>query len=77
IFGTSGREMMAALIAGQRDPKILVQSVHYGTAEQVREHRQRAHAAHPDRFTRRPRAPKLPEQAWINPPTQQEQTVST
>ncbi|MFV2022878.1 hypothetical protein ACFHVL_30900, partial [Micromonospora sp. LOL_023] len=25
IFGTSGREMMAALIAGQRDPKILAQ----------------------------------------------------
>jgi len=25
IFGTSGREMMAALIAGQRDPKVLAQ----------------------------------------------------
>ncbi|WP_326549835.1 IS3 family transposase [Micromonospora sp. NBC_01813] len=55
-------------------------SVHYGTAEQVREHRQRAldaaHAAHPDRFTRRPRAPRLPDQAWINQPTHQDQTVS-
>ncbi|WP_407566991.1 transposase [Polymorphospora sp. A560] len=55
-------------------------SVHYGTAEQIREQRQRAldaaHAAHPDRFNRRPRAPKLPDQAWINQPTQKEQTVS-
>ena len=25
IFGVSGREMMAALIAGQRDPKVLAQ----------------------------------------------------
>ncbi|MFV2083061.1 hypothetical protein [Micromonospora sp. LOL_021] len=51
--------------------------MHHGTAEQIREHRQRAlDAAHPDRFTRRPRAPKLPDQAWINQPTQQDQTVS-
>lgn len=55
-------------------------SVHYGTAEQIREQRQHAldaaHAAHPDRFNRRPRAPRLPDHAWINQPTQQEQTVS-
>lgn len=55
-------------------------SVHYGTAEQIREQRQdtldAAHAAHPDRFNRRPRAPKLPDHAWINKPTQQEPTVS-
>ncbi|WJK35219.1 hypothetical protein [Solwaraspora sp. WMMA2065] len=55
-------------------------AVGYGTAEQVREQRQRAldaaHAAHPDRFTRRPRAPRLPDQAWINQPTQQAPTVS-
>jgi transposase InsO family protein len=55
-------------------------SVHYGTAEQIRRHRQTtldtAYTAHPDRFTRRPRAPQLPEQAWINQPTTQAQTVS-
>lgn len=55
-------------------------SVHYGTAEQIREQRQdtldAAHAAHPDRFNCRPRAPKLPDHAWINKPTQQEPTVS-
>ena len=28
IFGVSGREMMAALIAGQRDPKVLAQLAH-------------------------------------------------
>jgi putative transposase len=45
-------------------------SVHYGTAEQIRRQRQvtldAAHAAHPHRFARRPRPPKLPEAAWIN-----------
>ncbi|WP_308220983.1 IS3 family transposase [Micromonospora phytophila] len=55
-------------------------SVHYGTASQIREQRQAtldaAHAAHPDRFNHRPRAPKLPDQAWINQPAQQTQTVS-
>jgi transposase InsO family protein len=48
-------------------------SVHFGTAEAVRGHRQRAldaaYSAHPGRFTRRPRAPELPAQAWINRPT--------
>ena len=28
----------------------------------------RAHAQHPERFTRRPSPPRLPEQAWINQP---------
>jgi len=55
-------------------------SVHYGTAEQIREQRQAtldaAHTAHPDRFNHRPHAPKLPDEAWINQPTQQTQTVS-
>jgi putative transposase len=55
-------------------------SVHYGTAAQIREHRQStldiAYTTHPDRFTRRPRAPRLPEKAWINQPTSQAQTVS-
>jgi putative transposase len=47
-------------------------SVHHGTAQIVRTHRQRtldaAWAAHPERFTRRPRPPRLPERAWINKP---------
>lgn len=55
-------------------------SVHYGTAEQIRRQRQttldNAYAQHPDRFTRAPRAPQLPEQAWINQPATKAQTVS-
>ena len=47
-------------------------SVHHGTAENIRAHRQNtldtAHAAHPERFTRRPHPPRLPTQAWINEP---------
>lgn len=47
-------------------------SVHYGTAADVRAARQRvldeAHAAHPERFHRRPQAPKLPERVTINDP---------
>lgn len=47
-------------------------SVHYGTAEQIRDDRQRtldaAYAAHPERFHRRPQAPKLPEKVTINDP---------
>jgi putative transposase len=47
-------------------------SVHFGTAEQIRTQRQttlnQAYAEHPERFTRRPRPPKLPETAWINQP---------
>jgi putative transposase len=50
-------------------------SVHFGTATQVRTHRQRtldrAHAHHPERFSRRPRPPHLPETAWINQPALQ------
>jgi transposase InsO family protein len=55
-------------------------SVHYGTAEQVRQQRQAtlnaAYAEHPHRFTRRPRPPQLPNVAYINQPTQQTQPVS-
>ena len=55
-------------------------SVHYGTADQIRRHRQdalnAAYTQHPDRFIRRPRAPQLPEEAWINQPTAEAQTVS-
>lgn len=40
-------------------------SVHFGTADQIRIHRQatldQAYAAHPERFARRPRPPRLPE----------------
>ena len=51
-------------------------SVHYGTATQVRAQRQstldEAYAAHPARFGhRRPSAPKLPQAAWINQPSQE------
>jgi putative transposase len=50
-------------------------SVHFGTAEQIHTRRQitldAAYAAHPERFTRRPRPPQLPETAWINQPTEQ------
>ncbi|MGD8151515.1 IS3 family transposase [Ornithinimicrobium sp. Y1694] len=51
-------------------------SVHYGTAGQVRAHRQStldaAYAAHPERFGhRRPQPPKLPQAAWINQPSQE------
>jgi transposase InsO family protein len=52
-------------------------SVHFGTAEQIRTQRQvtlnQAYADHPERFTRRPRPPKLPETAWINQPVDQPQ----
>lgn len=48
-------------------------SVHYGTATEIRHQRQHtlsaAYAANPVRFRHRPpRAPMLPEVAWINPP---------
>lgn len=47
-------------------------SVHFGTADMVREQRQRtldaAYATHPERFNRRPHVPELPTRAWINRP---------
>ena len=48
-------------------------SVHYGTAEQIRDQRQttldNAYQANPSRFRhQRPQAPKLPTTAWINQP---------
>ncbi len=46
--------------------------VHYGRADQIRAQRQTvldaAYNARPDRFTRPPRAPQVPEAAWINQP---------
>lgn len=57
-------------------------SVHYGTAVIVQQHRQQAldaaYAAHPERFTRRPTAPELPDKAAINDPqrrTSDEQAI--
>jgi len=50
-------------------------SVHFDTAPEIRAQRQatldRAYAQHPERFNHRPRPPRLPEQAWINPPVLQ------
>ncbi len=47
-------------------------SVHFGTAPEIRRARQvtlsDAYAAHPERFTHEPVAPKLPTAAWINEP---------
>ncbi|MEX3099482.1 MULTISPECIES: DDE-type integrase/transposase/recombinase [unclassified Streptomyces] len=47
-------------------------SVHFGTAEEVRDQRAvtlaEAYARHPERFDRRPRPPRIPRQAWINDP---------
>ena len=47
-------------------------SVHFGTAELVREQRAKtlaaAYTAHPERFTRMPLPPEIPTTAWINEP---------
>ncbi|MFE4330519.1 integrase core domain-containing protein [Streptomyces sp. NPDC056831] len=47
-------------------------SVHFGTAEEVRDQRAaalaEAYERHPERFARRPRPPKIPGQVWINDP---------
>jgi putative transposase len=52
-------------------------SVHFGTADQIRDQRQatldRAYARYPERFARRPRPPALPDVAWINQPVEQPQ----
>ncbi|HWM99430.1 MAG TPA: hypothetical protein VNO54_20500 [Streptosporangiaceae bacterium] len=46
--------------------------MHIGTASAIQDKRQAvldaACAANPRRFTRRPRAPKMPAAAWINKP---------
>jgi len=48
-------------------------SVHFGTAETIRDGRAdvlaAAYARNPERFNRLPEPPKLPTTAWINPPT--------
>ncbi|WP_406271161.1 IS3 family transposase [Actinacidiphila glaucinigra] len=47
-------------------------SVHFGTAEEVRDQRAvtltDAYTRHPERFARRPQPPRIPQQAWINDP---------
>ncbi|MEU3349926.1 DDE-type integrase/transposase/recombinase [Streptomyces sp. NPDC006700] len=47
-------------------------SVHFGTAEEIRDQRAvalaQAHERHPERFTRRPRPPEIPGRVWINDP---------
>lgn len=52
-------------------------SVHFGTADQVRDQRAVALAEaferHPERFTRRPRPPEIPTKAWINDPARRSQ----
>ena len=55
------------------------ETVHYGLAEGVIEGRQkaldRAYAAHPERFVKKPPAPpELPGKVWINPPAKPEET---
>jgi putative transposase len=56
-------------------------SVHFHTADDVREQRQRtldaAWRAHPDRFTRRPRPPARPDTVWINKPADQPTELQT
>ncbi|WP_405908798.1 hypothetical protein OG742_30825 [Streptomyces sp. NBC_00828] len=55
-------------------------SVHFGTAEQVRDQRAvtlaEAYEKHPERFTRRPRPPEIPHQAWINDPAKRREPES-
>jgi len=53
------------------------ETVHYGQAAEVMQARQevldRAYAAHPDRFVKKPPTPpQLPEKVWINPPVKTE-----
>jgi transposase InsO family protein len=47
-------------------------SVHFGTADEIRDQRAvtlaEAYARTPERFARRPRPPEIPQQAWINDP---------
>jgi putative transposase len=52
-------------------------SVHFGTADLVREQRAAtltaAYEQHPERFSRRPKPPEVPRQAWINDPAKRKQ----
>jgi putative transposase len=52
-------------------------SVHFGTAEEVRDQRAAtlaaAYARHPERFGHRPRPPRIPTTVWINDPAKRSQ----
>ncbi|TWG06249.1 integrase-like protein [Streptomyces brevispora] len=54
-------------------------SVHFGTAEEVRDQRAvtlaEAYARHPERFGRRPRPPEIPPKAWINDPAKRRESA--
>jgi transposase InsO family protein len=54
-------------------------SVHFGTADEVRDQRTitlaAAYARYPERFARRPTPPEIPQQAWINDPAKRSQTT--
>ncbi|WP_405970602.1 IS3 family transposase [Streptomyces sp. NBC_00988] len=82
---THAREWMEAFIAyynhdhrhsgiGLHTPA----SVHFGTAEEVRDQRAialaEAYERHPQRFARRPRPPRIPGQVWINDPAKRSET---
>ncbi len=55
-------------------------SMHFGTAEQIRQQRQitlnAAYATHPERFGKRPQAPTIPTTVWINEPAPITQNTS-
>ncbi|WP_169317494.1 IS3 family transposase [Actinacidiphila oryziradicis] len=54
-------------------------SVHFGTADLVREQRavtlSEAYQRHPERFARRPRPPQIPTNVWINEPKPETEPV--
>lgn len=56
-------------------------SVHYGTYGQIDDARavtlNRAFQAHPERFTKRPRPPKIRTEVWINEPQKEPTEVTT
>ena len=72
-----GYKQLLEVERGWRDMKQILdlRPVYHRLEERIRAHRQatldRAHAQHPERFTRRPSPPRLPEQAWINQPALQ------
>jgi transposase InsO family protein len=55
-------------------------SVHFGTADEIRDQRAvtlaDAYARNPERFARRPRPPEIPQQAWINDPAKRREPAA-
>jgi transposase InsO family protein len=55
-------------------------SVHFGTADEIRDQRAvtlaAAYARHPKRFARRPTPPEIPQTAWINDPAKRREPTS-